>query len=302
VILLDGAITEGASQHFPFDLGSVAGADTLVAALEECRRDPAIRAVVMRVNSPGGSAFSSDVIARAVSRVRAAGKPVVASMADIAASGGYYVSAPADVIFAEPSTTTGSIGIFGFKLDTGRLLSMLSINVEVLRRGPHADQQAPYRGWTPEERQSTESKIRHLYDLFIATVASGRKLRGMTPERINEVGRGHVWTGAQARARGLVDDMGGVMAAVDRAAALGGVPLRFDETPDLVLLPRPKKGVLQMISGLAQATATDETNGGSDAPPKWSPQLRSALRLAAPYLFGPGEGIEARLPFELDLR
>ncbi len=300
VILLDGTISDGPSHHFPLGLGDVAGADTLVDALEECRRDPDIRAVVLRVNSPGGSAFSSDVIARAVSRVRAAGKPVVASMADVAASGGYYVSAPADVIFAEPSTTTGSIGIFGFKLDVARLLSMLSINVEVVRRGPHADQQAPYRPWTADERAMTERKIRHLYDLFVATVATGRKSRGVTPARVDEVGRGHVWTGAQARPLGLVDDFGGVIAAIDRAAALGAVPLTYRETPDLVILPRPNSTVLQRILGLPQANAD---GAPSPFPPSsLAEPVKSALRLAAPYLLGPGEGIDARLPFDLQIR
>jgi protease-4 len=306
VILIDGTITEGASRHLPFDLGSVAGADTLVDALDECRRDPDIRAVVLRVNTPGGSAFSSDVIARAVLRVRAAGKPVVVSMGDVAASGGYYVSAPADVIFAEPSTTTGSIGIFGFKVDVARLLSMLSINVEVLRRGPHADQEGPYRPWTPEERQIAERKIRYLYDLFVATVASGRKSRGLTPERVDHVGRGHVWTGAQAQVLGLVDELGGVLAAIDRAGTLGGVPVAFSESPELVLLPRSTKSVLQAVAGLARAdTAAGEGEPSNDRSPSstsLTPPLRAALRLAAPYLFGAGEGVEARLPFDLELR
>jgi len=300
VILIDGTITEGASRHLPFDLGSVAGADTLVEALEECRRDPVIGAVVLRVNTPGGSAFSSDVIARAVLRVRAAGKPVVVSMGDVAASGGYYVSAPADVIFAEPSTTTGSIGIFGFKVDAARLLSMLSINVEVLRRGPHADQEGPYRPWTPEERQIAERKIRYLYDLFVATVASGRKSRGMTPERVDHIGRGHVWTGAQAQGLGLVDELGGVLAAIDRAAALGGVPVAFSESPELVLLPRSTKSILQAVVGLAGADT--DASGAEPSPTRLTPPLRAALRLAAPYLFGAGEGVEARIPFDLELR
>ena len=236
---------------FPFDLGGVAGADTLVEALEECRRDASIRAVVLRVNSPGGSAFSSDVIARAVSRLRAAGKPVITSMGDVAASGGYYVAAPTDVIFAEPSTTTGSIGIFGFKLDVSRLLAALSINVEVYRRGPHADQLLPFRPWTDEERAMAERKIRYLYDLFTATVAAGRKARGFTPARVDKVGRGHVWTGAQARTLGLVDELGGVTAAIDRAAALGAVPTDGGQLPDLVVLPRSSATILQKLVGLA---------------------------------------------------
>jgi protease IV len=297
VILIDGTITDGSSQHLPLGLGGVAGADTLVEALEECRRNPDIRAIVLRVNSPGGSAFSSDVIARAVARLRASGKPVVASMGDVAASGGYYIAAPTDEIFAEPSTTTGSIGIFGFKLDVSRLLQILSINVEIFRRGPHSDEQSPYRPWTAEERISAERKIRHLYDLFIGTVAQGRKRRGFTPERVDQVGRGHVWTGFQARELGLVDEMGGVTAAIDRAAILGRVPSQDDEPPELVILPRSTKTILQRVIGIDDAALGGEH---AENPPRLAKPIRSALKLAAPYLFGPGEGIEARLPYDLD--
>jgi protease-4 len=233
------------------------------------------------------------------------------------------------VIFAEPSTTTGSIGIFGFKLDLSRLLTLLSLNVEVYRRGPHADQQAAYRPWTAEERLIAEQKIRHLYEMFTETVAAGRKLRGLTPAAVDQVGRGHVWTGAQARARGLVDEFGGVVAAVDRAASLGGIPLQFDEAPELVVLPRPSRTIIQSLAGLAEARAGGPDgasgyigaalsglppgsgvivapDGGSALPgrllQRLPPDLKAAARLAAPYLFGRGEGMEARLPFDLDIR
>ena len=295
VLFVDGNITDGASRRLPFDLGGVVGSDSLVDALDEIRRDSAVRAVVVRVNSSGGSAFASDVIARAVARVRAAGKPVVASMGDVAASGGYYIAAPADVIFAHPSTTTGSIGIFGFKLDVSRLLAALSLNVEVTKRGPHADAQSAYRPWTPEERANAERKIRHLYGLFIATVVEGRKTRGLsTPERVDAVGRGAVWTGAQARGHGLVDELGGLTAAIDRAAALGGVPRLTGEPVDLLLLPRPTTSLLGTLSGISGAQDQDTA--------KLAPPLRDTLKFAAPYIYGPGEGIEARLPYELELR
>ena len=132
----------------PFGLGDFAGADTLVAALEQCRRDATVAAVVLRVNSPGGSAFASDVVAREIKSLRAAGKPIVVSMGDLAASGGYYIAAPADVIYAEPSTLSGSIGVFGYKVDAQKLLGTLGINVETYRRGAHADFLSPYRPWT----------------------------------------------------------------------------------------------------------------------------------------------------------
>ncbi len=274
-------------------MGGLAGSDALVAALEESRRDPTVRAVVLRVNSPGGSAFASDVIARAVARVRAAGKPVIVSMGDVAASGGYYIAAPSDAIFAEPSTTTGSIGIFGYKLDVSGLLAKLSLSTEVTTRGPHADALLPFRPWTPEERQAAQEKIRHLYEMFLSTVATGRQRSGLTVARVDELGRGHIYTGAQAKALGLVDEMGGVAAAIDRAVALSGIPLAAGEVPELLVLPRPGASLLKRLANFAEV---------SDSPPPITASLRPLIRLLGPYLFGPGEGIEARLPFEIETK
>jgi protease-4 len=296
VILVEGTIVDGPNQEFPLGGGGLAGADTLVDALDECRRDPTVRAVVLRVNSPGGSAFSSDVIARAVARVRASGRPVVVSMGDVAASGGYYIAAPADAIFAEPSTTTGSIGIFGYKLDVSGLLAKLSLTTEVTTRGAHADALLPFRSWTPEERAAAEQKIRHLYEMFLATVATGRQRNGLTAARVDELGRGHVYTGAQAKALGLVDEMGGLTAALDRAMALGGLSRGEGEIPELLILPRPSGSLLKRIASFASVEDETKTSDGL------APPLRPLVRLLAPYLFGPGEGIEARLPFDLETR
>src|SRR4029453_7499980 len=173
-----------------------------------------VGAVVLRVNSPGGSAFASDVIARAVIRVRAAGKPVIVSMGDYAASGGYYIAAPADVIYADPSTVSGSIGVFGFKVDVRNLLPLLGVSVETNKRGAHADYLSPYRPWTEGEVKLTMDRIRNLYGLFIDTVATGRASRGLTVARVDELGRGQVWTGALAQSVGLVAKLGGPPAAV----------------------------------------------------------------------------------------
>jgi protease-4 len=302
VILVDGTLVDGTSQDLPFGFGDTVGSDTLVAALEECRRDTSVRAVVLRVNSPGGSAFASDVVARAVIRLRAAGKPVVASMGDVAASGGYYISAPADAIFAEPSTTTGSIGIFGYKLDVAGLMSSLSLRTEVYRRGPHADAASPFRPWTPDERSSAERKIRHLYGAFLETVAAGRKRTGLDVARVDELGRGHVYTAAQARTLHLVDELGGVTAAIDQAVSLGHIPIDMDESPDLLILPRPATSLLKLATGLAQIDTVATAGAAAPETPALSPQLRTAGRLLAPYLFGPGEGVEARLPYDLETR
>jgi len=245
---------------------------------------------VLRVNSPGGSAFASDVVARAVARLRAAGKPVVVSMGDVAASGGYYIAAPADAIFAEPSTTTGSIGIFSYKLDVAGLMRSLSLHTEVYRRGPHADAASPYRPWTAEERAAAAQKIRHLYNLFLGTVGAGRRRAGVDAARADELGRGHVYTAAQAQRLGLVDELGGATAAIDRAAVLGRIPLEPDESPELLVLPRPKTSLLKLVTGLEANTEA----------PTLSPALRAALRMLGPYLFAPAAAEQARLPFDLD--
>jgi protease-4 len=302
VVLVDGAIVDGKSRRFPF-VEDLAGSDTLVQALEECRRDSSVRAVVLRVNSPGGSAFASDVIARVIGKLRRAGKPVVVSMGDIAASGGYYISAPADAIFAEPSTLSGSIGIFGYKVDVRKLLATLGLGVETNRRGAHSDYLSPYRPWTDEEIKIAAEKIRHFYELFLGTVAEGRRARGLTRARVDEIGRGHVWTGAEAQGLGLVDQMGGVAAAIDLAARMGRVPVERSGLPALAILPRPQGGLLERLVGLGSS----ETASASDVEQHITARLAaagvsSALRLLAPLLLGDGTGIEARVPYDLDIR
>jgi protease-4 len=166
------------------------------------------------INTPGGSAFASDVIARAILQLRAIGKPVVVSMGDMAASGGYYIAAPADIVFAEPSTITGSIGIFTLKVNAAKLVGTLGINIETNNRGAHADYMSPYRPWTDAELKMVMDKMRYLYGQFIETVANGRASRGLTVARVDELGRGQVWTGALAQSVGLVDKMGGLADAM----------------------------------------------------------------------------------------
>jgi protease-4 len=340
VLLVDGTIVDGPSENFPFGLETFAGADTLVEALKHCEQTPTIGAVVLRVNSPGGSAFASDVVAREIKRLRAAGKPVVVSMGDLAASGGYYIAAPADVIYAEPSTLSGSIGIFGYKVDAKKLLDTVGVSVETYRRGAHADFLSPFRPWTAEEVKIAEDKIRHLYGLFLDTVAEGRRSRGLTRERVDEIGQGHIWTGALAQGLGLVDRMGGLSAAVDEAARLAGVPLGRDQMPEIEMLPHDKGGLLRKLVGAATeagegagvvggagaveaddreaaagsgALDDDSQTGavegaaaggaGAAVAQLMPPEVRAALHLLAPFLMtGSGVGFEARLPYEIDLR
>jgi protease IV len=306
VLLVDGTMIDGPSQEVPFGLGSFAGSDTLMSALENCRRDGGVGAIVLRVNSPGGSAFASDALAREIKLVRAAGKPVIVSMGDYAASGGYYISAAADLIFAEPSTLTGSIGVFGYKLDAQRLLATLGLSVETYRRGAHADILSPYRAWTPEELGIAEREIQHLYGLFVNIVVEGRRSKGLTGERVDRIGRGHVWTGAEAQPLGLVDRTGGLAEAIDEAARQGGVPVARDRMPDLELLPEERSGFVRRLAGLVAGAAdmTDAAGVPGISPVRWlTEDARTALRLLAPLVLGGGgAGFEARLPYDLDLR
>jgi protease IV len=305
VVLVDGNIVDGPSQELPFGIGGVAGSDTLLSALEECRTDSTVGAVVLRVNSPGGSAFASDVIARQIAQVRAAGKPVIVSMGDMAASGGYYMSAPADTIFASPSTVTGSIGIFAVKVNAAQLINTIGLNVETYRRGAHADYLSPYRPWSEAEVKMVMEKMRFLYGQFIETVAKGRASRGLTVAKVDEIGRGQVWTGALAQSIGLVDKLGGLGDAIDEAVRRAGIPVGRDKMPEVMVLPRAP---LDLIRRLVAGSADEAARAGGAAPPiaparLLTPELRAALRVLAPVLLrGNGSGYQARLPYDIEMR
>jgi protease-4 len=302
VVLVDGTIVDGPSQELPFGIGGVAGSDTLMSALEECKNDSTVGAVVLRVNSPGGSAFASDVIAREIIALREVGKPVIVSMGDLAASGGYYISAPADLVFADPSTVTGSIGIFAIKVNAAPLISTLGINVQTTNRGAHADYLSPYRPWTEAEAKLVMDKMRYLYGQFIETVATSRKTRELTIARVDELGRGQIWTGALAQSVGLVDRLGGLADAIDEAVRMAGIPVGRDKMPEVHVLPRaPLDLVKRLITGGADGTA-----GAAEKPvlpaQLLTPDARAALRMLAPTLLGGGNGVQARLPYDIELR
>src|ERR1019366_4112991 len=197
-------------------------------ALRSAVKDERIRAIVLRINSPGGSYVASDTIWREVCRAREAGKPVMASMGDLAASGGYFVAMAADVIVAEPATLTGSIGVFGGKLQTAGLFHRFGVNVENLSQGRHALMFSPQTGFSEDEWATLNEWLDFVYDDFTAKVASGRN---MTSDAVREVARGRVWTGADALERGLVDELGGLRRAAEiareRAGLAPGAPVRL---------------------------------------------------------------------------
>ena len=216
VIYADGDIVDGDSG----DNAPVVSTAGLVRKLTEARKDKNVKAVVLRVNSPGGSALASESMWREVERLKAE-KPVVVSMGQYAASGGYYISCPGDIIVADRSTLTGSIGVFGllFNLQKG-LRDKAGITVDVARSNPSADMLSQLRSLTPAERAFLQKGVEEMYATFVSRVAEGRNL---TPERVDEIGQGRVWIGTDAKEIGLIDGFGGLTEAIALAADRGEV-------------------------------------------------------------------------------
>ncbi len=220
VIYASGPIRQGRSSRSPVG-GSAMGSDTVSAALRSATSDERVRAVVLRVNSPGGSAVASDTIWREVVRTRATGKPVVVSMSDVAASGGYYISMAADVIVAQPGTLTGSIGVIMGKPVLEEAFSRAGITTDSVSVGRGATTFAPTHPFSEDEWERIIVWLDAIYRDFIEKVASGRR---MTVEGVDEVARGRVWTGADAAQNGLVDELGGLAAAAGIARRRAGLP------------------------------------------------------------------------------
>jgi protease-4 len=217
------------------------GSDSLTAALRAAGRDEHVRAVVLRVDSPGGSYVASDLIRREIQVLRESGTPVVASMASVAASGGYYIAMPAHAIVAEPATLTGSIGVVLTKFVIDGTLKKLGMNMEGVSQGKSAEMYSPIRPFSPEERARMVENMQATYDTFVEKAAQGRNT---TPEKIDAIGQGRVWTGRQAKEIGLVDELGGL----DRAVALAKQRAKIaqDAEVELVIYP-PKKSFYDLM-------------------------------------------------------
>ncbi|OCB61461.1 signal peptide peptidase SppA [Mycobacterium malmoense] len=241
VITLDGTIVDGrgAPQLLPFG-AATAGGDTIGAALREAAADDSVSAIVLRVNSPGGTITASESIWREVIRARKRGKPVVASMGAVAASGGYYVSMGADAIVANPATVTGSIGVITGKLVIRDLLERLGVGSDTVRTNANADAWSIDAPFTPEQRAHREAEADLFYADFVQRVAEARNL---TTEAADRVAQGRIWTGADALDRGLVDELGGFRAAVRRAKVLAGL----DEDSDVRIVAYPSSSLLDMV-------------------------------------------------------
>ncbi len=237
VVSLEGAIVTGKSRKPPVPLPvfgeAMAGSETLVRALRAAGKDPNTEAVVFHVDSGGGSALASDLIWREV-KLLAARLPVVAVMGEVAGSGGYYVLTHATKVVAAPTTITGSIGVLSAKFVMEGFNERYGFNPETLKRGRFADLNSSARGYDDEERALVERYMGEIYERFVARVADGR---GLDPERVNEIGRGRIWSGADALELGLVDELGDVASAVALAKRLANLP---DDAPVWNVTPPPK--------------------------------------------------------------
>ncbi|MER6002007.1 signal peptide peptidase SppA [Nonomuraea angiospora] len=219
-----GMIRTGRSGRSPLGGGGAMGSDTISAAFRAARRDEHVKAVVFRVDSPGGSYVASDTVWREVTLTRKV-KPVIVSMGDLAASGGYFVAMAADVIVAQPGTLTGSIGVYGGKPVVAEMLEKIGINSEMVASGANAGMFSTSRGFSPEQWDRVNAWLDRIYDDFVGKVAASRDL---TRERAHELARGRVWTGADAHASGLVDELGGLEDALVLARKRAGLP---DDAP-----------------------------------------------------------------------
>ena len=220
-------------------LGSAkVGSDTLVEAIRQAEEDPTVKAIVLRIDSPGGSALASDLIWAELKRSK---KPVVASMGDVAASGGYYIAMAAKRIFAEPSTITGSIGVFGGKLAYGPVLKRVGLHSEVISRGANAGVMSGSNPFSESERTAMTALIEDTYTQFLAKGLAGRKDAGKTDytlEKLASLAGGRVWTGRQAVVNGLVDELGSLEKAL--AWARDQTDLPKDKRPEVLKLPKPR--------------------------------------------------------------
>ena len=297
VVMVDEEIVDGESVDVPFLDIHMTGGETVVRTLESMAADPNVRAIVLRVDSPGGAALASEKIWRAVRRARER-KPVIASMGAVAASGGYYVACAADEIWADPSTITGSIGIFYGKVDVTELAGMIGVGIEHFRRGKRAGAESLFRPFTDDERAALADVLRNYYNLFLARVAEGR---GMSVQAVDSLARGRVYSGDAAQRIGLVDRLGGLASALIRARELAGLganaeidvrPDRFDTLLDYVL-----GGSISVSADDAEAAAAAPSAGKLSL----APQARSLIRMVMMMeQLGSGQPL-ALMPFQLDL-
>jgi protease IV len=276
IVYVDGAITVGSSRSSPFSSATGAHSTDIRKALDEAARDDSIKAVVLRVDSPGGSAVASEIIYDATLRVKQK-KPFVVSMGDVAGSGGYYVACGSDIIFADKSTITGSIGVVGGKIATNDMWKKIGITFKEYKRGKNAGILSTSDVFTKEEREKMQAWMNEVYGVFKKHVTDLRKER--LDAGIDELAGGRVWTGEQALKHGLVDKIGTLQDAIDYIADKA----KLGDDYEVRIVPEPKNFIEQLV---------EEFSGAKDEPKELGIDLRTAagsrptslIDLAMPYL------------------
>jgi protease-4 len=285
VVYAEGEIVDG--EGSPGEIG----ASELSRTLRKIRQDPNVKAVVLRVNSPGGSASAAEVIQREVRLIKAA-KPIVVSMGSYAASGGYWIAAPADRIFAEATTITGSIGVFGLQFDVQRLAGDFGVTFDSVKTGRFADALTIARPKNAEELAVLQRMVDWIYGEFVAKVAEGR---GLTAAQVEEVAQGRVWSGREALARGLVDEVGGLEAAVAHAAKRAGL----GEAPRVTEYPRSKE-LLEQLQELLERKMPGAARSAAGPLGALFGRMEAELRVLRS--FNDPHGVYARLPLSIAIR
>ena len=297
VIYASGAINIGRSSGGPFG-GDMVGSDTIVKAVNDAANDSSIKAIVLRVDSPGGSALASDLMWYALENAKAK-KPLVVSMGDVAASGGYYIACNANKIVAEPSTITGSIGMFMGKPVLKGLYDWLGVTNQYTTRGKNSGIFKETEHWTPDEKAKMQQMADNVYyNNFVPKVAKGR---GKTDEEVNTLGQGRVWTGTQAKANGLIDEFGGLEKAIEIAKQLANLPA--DKDVKRVIFPEPKPFFETFFNSDDDDSASVKQQQTQKALADALPEdARRALRFSALFDSMKRGDAMMMLPFELEIK
>jgi len=279
LIYATGMLSRGGGDGGNALTASESGTDKLVRAFRLAQEDKNVRAILFRINSPGGSATAAETIWAAVNRARNAGKPVIVSMGDLAGSGGYYIAAPADKIVADPATLTGSIGVVAGKPVISGLMQKLGMSADALQRGANAGMFSLFQDFSPSEHDRLNAVIDDIYSGFKHRVAQGRKLDDAAVEA---VAKGRVWSGSDALKNKLVDALGGFHTALDLAKQSAGIAASQDVA--LKLYPPPKTGIDAIVSRFSG----DNDNVETALPLRWIATARAAMQRAALAVAPPG--------------
>jgi protease IV len=286
IVYAVGTIVSGRSAFDPVN-GAVVGSETIVEQIRRVRDDRSIAAIILRIDSPGGSSIASDVIWRElmITRDQDRSRPLIASMSDLAASGGYYIAMPAQTIVAHPATLTGSIGIYTGKFALGGTMAKIGVTTETVKSGENADIYSPFAPFSPGQRARVQDYMQGFYENFVEKAAESRKT---TPEQIDAVAQGRVWTGRQAREHGLVDELGGLDTAIRIAKERAGIDA--DEDVELVVYP-PRRSIYEALTEQFGASASGWSLLANQA------ERQAIAALSAPArLFRRGEPL-AMMPF-----